>query len=141
MEIYFQHIRLIIKKIADNLFSEIENSNGPSFVCPSTDDASRLLHFTGSKAPSSEKADLFLEVASPVYNDETSSLGFSIKSELGGLPTLLNAGATKFQYRIEDCSADKAFLVEEEIPRLQKKKLICQFKIANLLIISSSKHI
>lgn len=112
----------IIKELADNLLNEIQTSSSRSFVCPATDDASRLLHFTGSKASSSEKADLFLEIASPVFEGETSSLGFSVKSELGALPTLLNAGATKFEYRIDECSADKAFLVQEEIPKSQKKE-------------------
>jgi len=111
-----------IKNLSDNLLKEIRTLSGRSFVCPSTDEASKILHFSGSKASSSEKADLFLEIASPVFEGETSSLGFSVKSELGALPTLLNAGATKFEYRIDDCSADKAFIVQEELPKSEKKE-------------------
>jgi len=114
--------RDLIMKLADNLFHEIQASTGPSFSCASTDCASKVLCFTGSKAASNDKADLFLEVASPFYEGETSYLGFSIKSELGGFPTLLNAGATQFEYRVEECSLDEAFAVQEAIPRSEKKQ-------------------
>lgn len=114
--------RDLIKKLGDSLFNEIKTSSGPSFSCPSTDYASKILCFTGSKAASTDKADLFLEVASPFYEGETSNLGFSVKSELGGFPTLLNAGATQFEYRIEECSLDEAFAVQEGIPKTENKQ-------------------
>ena len=113
--------RAVIGQLADSLLFEIKSGSGAAFACPSTDKAAELLHLTGSKAASSAKADLFLEVASPVFEGEVSSLGFSVKSELGGLPTLLNAGATQFQYKIADCSADDALAVQEEAPRAAGK--------------------
>jgi len=113
--------RAVIGQLADSLLFEIKSGSGAAFACPSTDKAAELLHLTGSKAASSAKADLFLEVASPVFEGEVSSLGFSVKSELGGLPTLLNAGATQFQYKIVDCSADDALAVQEEAPRASGK--------------------
>ncbi len=113
--------RAILGEVADNLLSEIQAGSGASFVCPSTDRAADLLHFSSSKAASTAKADLFLEVASPVFEGETSNLGFSVKSELGGLPTLLNAGATRLQYEIQDCDADNALAVQEEAPRAAGK--------------------
>lgn len=109
--------RAVIGQLADSLLSEIKTATGAAFACASTDKAAELFNLSGSKAASSAKADLFLEVASPVFEGEVSSLGFSVKSELGGLPTLLNAGATQFQYKIEDCSADDALAVQEEAPR------------------------
>ncbi len=109
--------RANIGLLADSLLSEIKTATGASFVCPSTDKAAELFNLSGSKAAASAKADLFLEVASPVFEGEVSSLGFSVKSELGGLPTLLNAGATQFQYKIEGCSVDDALAVQEEAPR------------------------
>jgi hypothetical protein len=113
--------RSLIGRLADRLLSEIKTSTGAAFACPSTDEAARIFRLKGSKAESSAKADLYLEVASPVFEGEVSSLGFSVKSELGGLPTLLNAGATQFQYKIVDCSADDALAVQEEAPRAAGK--------------------
>jgi hypothetical protein len=113
--------RAIIGQLADSLLSEIKSATGAAFSCPSTDKAAELFILSGTKAAASAKADLFLEVASPVFEGEVSSLGFSVKSELGGLPTLLNAGATQFQYKIEGCSADDALAVQEEAPRAAGK--------------------
>ena len=113
--------RAVTGKLADSLLSEIKTATGAAFACASTDKAAELFNLSGSKAAASAKADLFLEVASPVFEGEVSSLGFSVKSELGGLPTLLNAGATQFQYKIEDCSADDALAVQEEAPRAAGK--------------------
>lgn len=113
--------RAIIGQLADSLLSEIKSATGAAFSCPSTDEAAELFILSGIKAAASAKADLFLEVASPVFEGEVSSLGFSVKSELGGLPTLLNAGATQFQYKIEGCSADDALAVQEEAPRAAGK--------------------
>ena len=113
--------RAILGQLADSLLSEIKTATGAAFACPSTDKAAELFNLSGSKAAASAKADLFLEVASPVFEGEVSCLGFSVKSELGGLPTLLNAGATQFQYKIEGCSADDALAVQEEAPRAAGK--------------------
>ena len=115
-------VRAVIRGVADSLFYEIKSATGASFVCPSADRAAELLYFSGSKASSSAKADLFLEVASPVFEGETLSLGFSVKSELGGLPTLLNAGATQFQYKVEDCSVEQALQVQESAAAVEGKE-------------------
>lgn len=109
--------RADIKAIADGLHQQIKIAEGASFSCAASDEAFRVLKLLGSKASSTVKSDLFLEVVSPVFEGEVLSLGFSVKSELGGLPTLLNAGATQFQYRVADCSADSALEVQESAPR------------------------
>lgn len=106
-----------IKSIADDLFQQIKCAAGASFSCTASDTAFQVLKLVGTKAASTVKSDLFLEVVSPVFKGEVMSLGFSVKSELGGLPTLLNAGATQFQYRVVDCSADSALAVQEATPR------------------------
>lgn len=108
--------------LADRLFSEIVKGSGSSFGCSATDEAIALFRINNLKAGSNAKADLFLTIASPVFENESSQFGFSIKSEIGGLPTLLNAGATHFEYRISDCSADDALRVQEEAPRAIRKK-------------------
>lgn len=110
-----------LRALADKLFLQIKEGKGASFVCPAGDEAILLLKLEGSKAGSAAKADLLLEVVSPVFDGEVLSLGFSVKSELGGLPTLLNAGATQFEYRVEGCSADDALAVQEAAPRNKDK--------------------
>jgi hypothetical protein len=114
--------RASVGALADKLFLQIKESQGASFVCPAGDEAFLLLRLEGAKAGSAAKADLLIEVASPVFDGEVLSLGFSVKSELGGLPTLLNAGATQFEYRIEGCSAYDALAVQEAAPRNKDKE-------------------
>jgi len=111
-----------VGSIADAFFQQIKEGKGSSFVCPACDDAFRLLKLVGLKATAGAKSDLRIEVISPVFQDEVLLLDFSIKSEIGGLPTLLNAGATKFEYRVEGCSADEAIAVQEAIPRKNDKE-------------------
>lgn len=113
--------RKAVKVLADNLYEQIIHSKGASFVCSASDDAFELLRLVGAKAASTSKSDLHLDVCSPVFEGELYSLGFSVKSELGGLPTLLNAGATQFQYRVEDCPAEDALAVQEAAPRSSGK--------------------
>lgn len=113
--------RRAVKALADKLYEQILHSEGASFVCSASVDAFRLLRLVGSKAVSASKSDLHLDVFSPVFEGELLSLGFSVKSELGGLPTLLNAGATQFQYRVEDCPVEDALAVQEAAPRSSGK--------------------
>lgn len=110
-----------VKVLADNLYEQIIHSKGASFICSASDDAFELLRLVGAKAASTSKSDLHLDVFSPVFEGELLSLGFSVKSELGGLPTLLNAGATQFQYRVEDCPVEDALAVQEAAPRSSGK--------------------
>jgi HpaII restriction endonuclease len=57
------------------------------------------------KAKSTEKADIEI-VLHDVHTGAAPQLGFSVKSYLGGAPTLLNASAhTNFVYAIPNCSA------------------------------------
>ena len=113
--------RQSVKALADKLYEQIMNSEGASFVCSASDEAFKVLSLVGGKAASTVKSDLFLDVYSPVFEGERLSLGFSVKSELGGLPTLLNAGATQFQYRVEDFPAEDALAVQEAAPRASGK--------------------
>lgn len=113
--------RLSVKALADKLYEQIIHSEGASFACSASDEAFEKLGLVGAKAASTFKSDLHLDVYSPVFPDELLSLGFSVKSQLGGLPTLLNAGATQFQYRVEDCPVEEALAVQEAVPRISGK--------------------
>lgn len=60
----------------------------------------RDVHCHNLKAPSSQKTDITLVIHDSKTN-QTPSLGFSIKSQLGGASTLLNAGkTTNFRYQL-----------------------------------------
>lgn len=71
------------------------------------------IYCTSLKASSSDKTDIYIvlhDQRTKINND----MGFSIKSQLGGDSTLLNAsGATNFVYRIEGCD-----FTDEEIERI-----------------------
>ena len=128
-----------IKSIADGLHLQIKSASGASFYCASSDEAFQVLKLVGAKAASTVKSDLFLEVVSPVFQGEVLSLGFSVKSELGGLPTLLNAGATQFEYRIEGCSADDALAVQEAVPRNKDKDYPGPMRLMPALAVSNAR--
>ena len=128
-----------IKSIADGLYLQIKSAAGASFYCTSSDEAFQVLKLLGAKAASTVKSDLFLEVVSPVFQGEVLSLGFSVKSELGGLPTLLNAGATQFEYRIEGCSADDALAVQEAVPRNKDKDYPGPMRLMPALAMSNAR--
>ena len=131
--------RASVGALADKLFLQIKESEGASFTCPAGDEAFLLLQLEGGKAGSAAKADLLIEVASPVFEGEVLSLGFSVKSELGGLPTLLNAGATQFEYRIEGCSADDALAVQEAAPRNKGKDYPGPMRLMPALAVSNAR--
>ena len=131
--------RASVGTLADKLFLQIKESQGASFVCPAGDEAFLLLKLEGAKAGSAAKADLLIEVASPVFDGEVLSLGFSVKSELGGLPTLLNAGATQFEYRIEGCSAADALAVQEAAPRNKGKDYPGPMRLMPALAVSNAR--
>lgn len=107
--------------LADSLVVEIRSGSGASFDCPSATRALDLLQIVSRRASSAFKSDILLEVASPVFEREVLTLGFSIKSEIGSKPTLLNAGATHFEYRISGDDDVDPLQVQEAIPRAEGK--------------------
>lgn len=71
-----------------------------SFPIPNTEKFMRKIGCDRIKAPSSDKADIFVCIHD-ISNQTNRELGFSIKSQLGSASTLLNASpATNFNYRI-----------------------------------------
>jgi hypothetical protein len=87
-----------VKKVAENLFNQIENSNSTTFSFNELDDLWTQFFNPQIKANRSEKSDIQLEIIDS--NTKTKSLcGFSIKSNLGGATSLLNASqSTNFLY-------------------------------------------
>jgi len=107
--------RLNISELAHqskNLLLEIQNSQGSTFAVRQTEDFIRKFGSTSIKADSRAKEDLKIIIHDAILGT-TSELGFSIKSQLGGASTLLNAGrTTNFVFKIENLKTD-AMVVSE----------------------------
>lgn len=88
------------------LFSSIQAGNigNGAFEIPAIDAFLNKIHCRKIKAKSQDKADINI-VIHDYHTGMTPNLGFSIKSEAGASPTLLNAsGATKFIFEIDSPS-------------------------------------
>ena len=84
----------------EGLLRSIINGSGSSFDIPDGELIMEELSINGFKSSSYNKADLRTETFLPYIND-VKRIDYSVKSQLGGLPTLLNASkATNFVYRI-----------------------------------------
>ena len=91
----------INKSVVDELFRDISSSSGSSFELPAGDSIMGELLLDAFKANSYQKSDL--NTVSIMPTESTSrEIGFSVKSQIGGLPTLLNASqSTNFIYEIQ----------------------------------------
>lgn len=93
---------------ANVLFYAINQGSSSAFEIPEADSMMEKLHCCKLKAPSTDKADIRMELHDPVVGIDHVR-GFSIKSDLGHPPTLLNASkATNFIYEVEGISDEKA---------------------------------
>lgn len=98
---------------ADLLLHEIKQGSASAFAIPEADLIMKELYCCKIKAPSKDKADIVMELHDPNvgYNH---SCGFSIKSDIGKPPTLLNAsGATNFVYEVEGVSNEDAEVINK----------------------------
>lgn len=91
----------VLLKEAENLLMAI-NENDGAFTIPQTEIFINSIYCNSLKAKSSDKTDIRI-----ILHDRrtkiNSEMGFSIKSQLGGNSTLLNASkATNFNFKIED---------------------------------------
>lgn len=85
------------------LYKIIINSNSKSAFCaPEIERFLNSINCTTLKSPSTNKADIIL-VVHDQFTGFNPTLGFSIKSRIGGASTLLNAGSsTNFIYKIRN---------------------------------------
>ncbi|MCF8463648.1 MAG: HpaII family restriction endonuclease, partial [Flavobacteriales bacterium] len=85
---------------AVKLLLEIKNSSSTTFEVPNTAAFLKSFGCTSIKASSTSKSDIRI-VIHDVRTSSSPELGFSIKSQLGGASTLLNAGkTTNFIYEV-----------------------------------------
>lgn len=89
-----------LARTAGYLFTNIVNGGSRAFEIEGSDAILRELVCTKIAAPSTDKTDISMQIHD-VYTGYDSICGFSIKSELGSPPTLLNAsGATNFIFEV-----------------------------------------
>lgn len=94
------------------LLAKIKESTG-AFSIPETEEFMTSVNCHTLKAKSSSKTDIRIVIHDQRIN-QTAELGFSIKSQLGGEATLLNAGkTTNFIYKIDNFNP-----TEEEISEI-----------------------
>jgi len=87
---------------ADKLLSDLQKKQEGAFCIPDTEIFSSAVFISKVKAGSAQKADIHLKLHD-IYTGYEPEVGFSIKSDLGRAPTLLNAGTTtNFVYRVSD---------------------------------------
>jgi type II restriction enzyme len=97
---------------AVKLLNEIKSSSNSTFSIPEIETFINSFNCKTLKAKSSVKSDIKI-VIHDHRTGTTPELGFSIKSQLGGASTLLNAGkTTNFIYRVDGVSLSKAKIEE-----------------------------
>lgn len=90
------------KEKAESLLSKLSQTTSATFALPEIENFIRSFECTSLKASSSVKSDIRI-VIHDHRTGTTPELGFSIKSQLGGASTLLNAGkTTNFIFRIRE---------------------------------------
>lgn len=86
---------------ADSLLNNIKSIRKGTFSVERTEDFMEKILCYKLAAPSKDKSDITLQIID-VNTGYQPVVGFSIKSQLGSLPTLLNAGnTTNFVYKIK----------------------------------------
>lgn len=95
-------LRISVKEFQDKaiyLLQQIKKNSG-TFGIQEIEDFMQTIYCSSLKANSSTKSDITIVIHDPKIN-QTSTLNFSIKSQLGNPSTLLNAGkTTNFRYEI-----------------------------------------
>ena len=89
-----------------SIFEDIKQAKGASFELPAAEGIMKELLMNKVKAPNTSKSDM-TGIIMNSYTNTASELGFSIKSQLGGSSTLLNASShTNFIYEVSGFTGD-----------------------------------
>ena len=98
------------KKESKQLLEEISDAKGSAFRIEKTENFMKGISCYKLSAPARDKSDITMKIVD-INTGYSPIVGFSIKSELGSSPTLLNAGkTTNFIYKIIH---NNPFLVNE----------------------------
>ena len=132
---------------------DISNATGAQFVIPHGEFFLNSLHMQTLAAPSQDVTDIRMKLHDSLTGIDQ-SMGFSIKSYLGGAPTLFNAsGATNFKYvvtgiteaQMEEINAidtrtkiiDRIAKIYEYGGRIQFEKAVNDIFAGNLMMLDS----
>lgn len=92
---------------ADYLYNKIVEGGNRSFAIEQSEDFLRSIGCERLAAPSTDKTDITMQIHD-IHTGYSPVCGFSIKSEIGNSPTLINAtGATNFIYEVEGLSNEQ----------------------------------
>lgn len=139
----------IFQDQAVNLLRKIKEINPTTFSIAEIETFINTFNCVSLKAKSSVKSDIRI-VIHDFRTGAKPELGFSIKSQLGGASTLLNAGkATNFIYRIEGSylsehqieevnSINSKSKIKDRITRIQSFSGSLRFKSTETLVFSSN---
>lgn len=111
-------------KESSELLTNIINASNRSFEIPTAELFMNEIGCTKLKAPSNNKSDVNI-VIHDLRTNMCPQLGFSIKSQLGGASTLLNAGTTtNITYKVigaelSDDDITEINSIKEHLPRMQ----------------------
>lgn len=106
-EIIMSVSRDVMGDNADRLFKEITINSG-SFELEEIAKFANGIRVTKIKAPSADTTDILMKI-NDIHTNYVRNAGFSIKSEVGHAPTLLNAGqTTNFVYRVSGITGEQA---------------------------------
>ena len=120
------------------LLQKIKSSSGASFSIPEIEAFMNSIHCKTLKAKSTSKTDIHIVIHDSRINQQA-ELGFSIKSQLGGDSTLLNAGkTTNFIYKIQGFSPSKSVIeninaidtrskIKDRLEEIKKQKGLLKF--------------
>lgn len=90
-----------IDTLYEKIFNGSKNNSPGAFSIEEAEDIMNHLHITKIKAPSTDKKDLTMQIHD-INTGYESVVGFSVKSDIGNPPTLLNAAKnTRFTYLIK----------------------------------------
>ena len=122
-----EYARISMNKFLEEsklLLDAIKSTSMPAFSVPSTECFMGKIGCSKLKAPSKDKADIHI-VIHDLRTNMTPTLGFSIKSQLGGASTLLNATeATNIRYlvtgkKMSDTELSEINDIEDHLPRMK----------------------
>lgn len=106
-EILMSIARAEMEKHANDLLKQIATHSG-SFELEEVANFANGIRVTKLKAPSSDTTDISMQIQD-THTNFIRNVGFSIKSEVGNAPTLLNAGqTTNFIYRVNGITSEQA---------------------------------
>jgi hypothetical protein len=115
--------------IFEKFFTGRDDRTG-SFAVDEVTDFLEHIHIEKLKAPSTEKVDIMMQI-NDVASGMNPIVGFSIKSDIGALPTLLNPGNnTRFRYKIDgitDDQMDQINSLSEGNYAIERMRLLFQY--------------